>query len=778
MKKILKVALFSILFILIGFFFFIFIQIQLYIPRIKGTVSLDGLEAEVRITRDNWGIPHIFAQSENDLFFACGFVHAQDRMWQMELSRRAGFGRLSEIFGRRTVENDKFMRNIGLKEAVQKDFEKLSPRMKELLQSYSHGVNSWINTRHFNWPPEFMLLRYRPQAWEPLDSLVIKEIMALILCVDYQSEAMRGKLVKKLGPQKALQILEEGIGQAPSDIEGLFLAEGLSPFPSQGSNNWVLAGSRTESGKPLLANDPHLEISLPPIWYEVHLVCPGLNVIGVSIPGIPLVIIGHNESIAWGMTNSGVDVQDLYLEKINASRDSYLDGDEWKPLLKKEEMIKVKGQKQPERMEVSWTRRGPLVSPLIVKSHSPISLSWTIYEGGQAMEAFYLLNRAKTWQEFVEALKLFDAPSQNFVYADREGNIGYYLSGKIPLRSELAALFPFPGWKEEGAWKGFLEEEKKPYLFNPGQGFIVTANNKIVPNDFPYYLSFDWEAPFRAERIKELLSQKEKHNVDSFKKIQNDIFSKKGELFLPYALQIKAAERKAEEAIKILKGWDLLISSGKEPALYEAFMRFFPEETFKDELGEDFQSFNSFFRRKKAGLLRILSEQSSPWFDKKDTQEIETRDEIIKMSLERAYEWLEKNYGPSDNWDWTKINSFTFRHALGVVPIFKFFNRGPYPMDGDSFTVRVSSTSQNGTLAASYRQIIDLADFKNSVCVLSSGQSGHFRSRFYDDQIPLWIQAEYHPMLFDSKDIEARSVGTLKLGPLSKRKENSSLKKE
>jgi len=479
MKKLFKIFLLSILFLLIGFFFFIFIQIQSSIPRIKGAVTLYGLEAEAKITRDPWGIPHVFARSEKDLFFACGYVHAQDRMWQMELSRRAGFGRLSEIFGKRTVENDKFMRNIGLKEAVQRDFEKLSPAMKELIQSYSDGVNSWINSRKLNWPPEFMLLRFRPQAWEPLDSLVIKEIMALLLCVDYRSEAVRGRLVKKLGAKKSLQIMEEGIGSAYSEIEDLSLAEALGPHPSLGSNNWVLAGSRTESGKPLLANDPHLEISLPSIWYEVHLVSPGLNIIGVSIPGIPLVIIGHNESIAWGMTNSGVDVQDLYLERLNPSGDSYLDGDEWKPLLRKEETIKVKGRKQPERMEVSWTRRGPLVSPLIIKSQSPVSLSWTIYEGGQTMEAFYLLNRAKNWQEFVEALKLFDAPSQNFVYADKEGNIGYYLSGRIPLRTELAALFPFPGWKEEGAWKGILEEEKRPYLFNPGQGFIVTANNKM-----------------------------------------------------------------------------------------------------------------------------------------------------------------------------------------------------------------------------------------------------------------------------------------------------------
>jgi len=766
MKKIFRITLFSVLFILLGFLLFVFILLQRSIPRMKGTISLKGLAEEVRITFDNWGVPHVFAQNEKDLFLACGYIHARERMWQMELSRRAGFGRLSEIFGRKTLETDRLMRNLSFKEAAQRDFEKLSAAMKELLQSYSDGINSWMNSRTFNWPPEFMLLRRRPEPWGIMDTLIIKEIMAFLLCVDYQSEAMRGKLVKKFGAQKALQILEEGIASPISGIEEMSLPEGLIPISSQGSNNWVLAGSWTESGKPLLANDPHLEITLPPIWYEIHLVSPGLNAIGVSLPGAPLVIIGHNESIAWGMTNSYADVQDLYIEKIDSSGDLYLNGNEWKPLAKKEETIRIKDQNQPERMEIRWTERGPIVSPAVVKSQSPLSLSWTIYDGGRTMEAFYLLDKAQNWREFVEALKLFDAPSQNFVYADKEGNIGYYLSGKIPLRLEVAGLFPFPGWKEEGAWKGFLEEEKKPYLYNPGQGFIVTSNNKIIPDDFPYYLSFDWEAPFRAERIRELILQKQKHNIDSLGKIQNDIFSKKAELFLPYVLKIKSEDRKVKEALEMLKNWDLLLSSGKEPALYQAFMDFLYEETFKDELGQDFESFNSLFKRKKAGLLRILSDPLSPWFDKKETPVVETREEIIKMSLERAFEKLETSYGPSANWDWMKINSFPFRHALGQVSLLRFFNRGPYPMNGDDSTVRVAFSSLNGNVAASFRQIIDLADFKNSVFVLSSGESGNFLSRSYDDQIPLWIKGEYHPMLFDPKDIGARSAGSLKLKPL------------
>jgi len=766
MKKFFKIAIISAFFFLLGFLLLFLVQLNRSVPKIKGRVSLKSLNADVKIITDSWGVPHIFAQNEKDLFFACGYVHARDRMWQMELIRRAGFGRLSEIFGRRTLERDKFIRNLGLKEAAQRDYEKLSSEMKGLILSYSKGVNFWLDSRKFNWPPEFLLLRYRPQPWSPLDSLMVKEVMALLLCVDYQSEIMRAKLVKKLGPQKALQILEEGISIPFSETDDVSLSEWLISLPFQGSNNWVLAGSRTESGKPLLANDPHLEISLPPIWYEIHIICPGLNAIGVSFPGVPLVIIGHNESIAWGITNSAADVQDLYTEKLNSSKDMYLDEDEWKPLLKREERIKIKGEKEPERIEVSWTARGPLVSPYLIESENPLSLSWTIYEGGRTMESFYLLNKAQTWQEFVDALKLFDAPSQNFVYADKEGNIGYYLSGKIPIREEVAALFPFPAWKEEGKWKGFLEEEEKPNLYNPDEGFIVTANNKIILDDFPHYVSFDWEAPFRVERIRELLLQKEKHNVETLKIIQNDIFSKKGEFFLPYIREIKTPKGRSKEALEILKNWDLRMSSGKEAALYKIFMNFFHEEVFKDDLGEDYERFNTLFKRKQAGLLRILSDPLSPWFDKKETQVIETREEIIKTSLERAHEWLEEQYGSPDRWDWMEINSFRFQHSLGEVPLLKFLDRGPYPIGGDDFTVRIFfSTSRKRNWGVSYRQIIDLSDFDNSVCVLSSGESGHFLSRFYDDQIPLWLEGQYHPMLFDPDKIEAKQAGILTLKP-------------
>ncbi len=772
MKKLLKIATVSLLFVLLGFFLFLFFLFYNSLPKTKGKVSLKGLKAEVEIIRDSWGVPHIFAQNEEDLFFACGYVHAQDRMWQMELSRRAGFGRLSEIFGERTLERDRYLRAIGLKEAVQKDFADLTPELKELLLAYSRGINSWMDSRKFDWPPEFLILGYHPHPWNLEDTLVIKEIMALLLSVDYKSELGRAKLIKKFGPEKALQILEEGVELPSYDMKEGTLPEWLKSQNSQGSNSWVLSGQRTESGRPLLANDPHLEISLPSVWYEIHLRCPSLNVIGVSFPGIPIIAIGHNDSIAWGVTSSFADVQDLYIEKLNGSQDKYLDSEGWKPILKKEEKIRVKGRKEAEILEVLWTEQGPIISPHIVSSETPFSLKWTNYMGGRTAESFYLLNKAQTWDEFVKAMALFDSPSQNFVYADREGNIGYYLNGKIPRRPKEAALFPYPEWLEDGNWQGFLEEDEKPTVYNPPEGFIVNANNKIVPDGYPYYVSSNWLVSFRAERIKELLLQRNKHSVESLKKIQNDVFTKEGELFLPYILEIEASEQDVKKAREILRNWDSRLPSGAGAALYKIFMDIFQEEVFRDDLGEDFKSYKTLFKDRPAGLFRIIAEPFSPWFDKKETQHVETRDDIIRMSLEKACDWLRKKYGSSDRWDWKRINLIRFQHALGEVPVLKFLNRGPFFMEGDEYTVRAFFLTEDEQYwGASYRQVIDLSDFRNSVCVLTSGESGHFLSKYYDNQIPLWLDSQYHPMLFYPDEIKAKAKGILILKALKDKKD-------
>lgn len=738
-------------------------------PELQGKVALEGLDNNVEIIRDSWGVPHIFAQDEHDLVLACGYVHAQDRMWQMDLTRRAAFGRLSEVFGKDLLDQDKLVRTLGLGRAVLRDSETLSAKTKELLTAYSRGINNWLESRTWQWPLEFLVLRYRPEPWTIQDSLAIKEVMSLLLCMDFRSEAVRARLLKKFGAERAGEILEEEIadliGNAQAAIpRGLF---GAAEF--QGSNNWVLAGTRTETGKPLLANDPHLEISVPPVWYEIHLHCPTLNAVGVSLPGVPLVIIGHNAAIAWGITNSAADVQDLFVERIDLEGEKYLDQEGWKPLRKDIEEVKVRGRREPEHLEVRWTARGPVITPEAVKGDDVYSLRWTLHDGDRAFEAIYLLNKARNWEEFTQALRLFGVPSQNFVYADREGSIGYYLSGRIPLRPRQVGVFPSPGWAEEG-WQGDLEEEEKPHLFNPPQGYIITANHKMVPDGYPHYISVDWDVPFRARRIEELLLARKKHSLESMKRIQNDIFNRRADHFLPMIKSLSAGEgeKKLTEALRLMGDWDQEMSSGPGPALYEVFLQKLTEGVFGDELGEDLVDFDRNFRRKQAGLLRILKNAGSPWFDRVNTPAEETLGDILKTSLVQAFEWLEENQGPPQKWDWARLHALHYRHPLGSIFLFSFLNRGPFPVTGNAFTVKASYAFDYTTqYSASYRQIIDLSDWENSVCVLTSGQSGHFLSPFYDDQLPLWLNGEYHPMLFRRESIEAQATGILRLEPRS-----------
>ena len=770
MKSFPKKIVLVILLIILGFLFFFPAYFSLSKPKYKGNVVVPELKQEVKIIFDTWGVPHVYAETEKDLFFACGYIHANERMWQMDLTRRRGFGRLSELFGEALLENDKMVRVLGLKQAAFKDYELLSPQVKDVLDAYCQGVNAWLDSRNWKWPPEFSVLRYRPEPWSPLDTLIIKQLMAMLLCADFPSEVVRSNLVYRMGQEMALQVLEKGLSPPSFETEKISMSKFMELVYPQQSNNWILSGDRTMSGKPLMAVDPHLEINLPPIWYEMHLHSPTLNVIGVTIPGLPWVITGHNENIAWGLTNSTVDAQDLYVEKFNEAQDMYWEKDGWMPLVKQEEAIWIKGKKKPEIVEVLWTIRGPVISPHIVDSPSPISLKWTIHQGERVLEAGYLLNKAQNWDDFRAALSLFDSPSQNFGYADKNNNIGYYMSGKIPVRSDEAALFPFPSWRDGGEWKGYLDEDQKPKLYNPEEDLIVLANHNILPEDFPYYVSQDWDAPFRANRIKELLLQKEKHSMSSFQSIQGDIHSKKGELFFPFIQQLSEVEGKEKLAFDVLQDWNLQMDGGSAPALFDTFMHFLPEVIFQDELKDDFRSFDFFFRRKMAGALCILTEPESPWFDNKETPELETREDVIKSSLLKAYNRLDWLYGSPENWDWGKMNAIRYQHPLGRVFFLRFFNLNSYPSTGNAFTVKVNYlTAHKTSWSASSRQIFDLSDWDKSVCVLSSGQSGHFLSRFYDNQVSLWLRGDYHPMVYSRDEVDKNAAAILHLKP-SKRK--------
>ena len=770
MKKILKIGFIGITPFLAGFLLFIVLSFLLSKPIMNDQVSVPGIENRVEILTDSWGVPHVLAQNEEDLFFTCGYLHAKERMWQMEVMRRLASGRLSEIFGKKALGRDRFIRNLGLKEAANESLAKLYPRERDLINAYCRGINFWMESQGWIWPPEFLILRFRPEPWHPLDSLIIKEIMSMLLCVDYPSELLRGNVAKRLGAERALQILEAEIEEIPDEIREASVGELSDVFFGGGSNNWVVSGELTKSGKPLLANDPHLQIRFPPIWFEAHLRCPTINVVGVTIPGLPFVIIGHNENIAWGMTNSGIDVQDLYVEKLDESGDKYWTHGGWRPLSKKDEVFFVRGNGKPDRMTVNWTERGPIISPEIIKSLSPISLRWIIHDGGRELEAFYKLNKAANWDEFRDALALYSSPSQNIVYADLEGNIGYWLMGKVPLRQSNSALFPFPGWIESGQWHAFLKEKDKESIFNPEDGIIVTANNRILPSSFPHYLSVDWDLPLRAKRIRELLEKRDNHDIESFVNIQRDIYAKNSEVYFQVLEGLAEEEGDSGEALNILRSWDRQMGSGRAPLLYKTFCDILTEETLGDELGDDFHAFDFLFRRKNAGLMRILSDPQSPWYDDKNTPAVENQEEVVRLSLRKAIERLVREYGEDREWDWGAIHSLRYTHLLGEGRLFRFFNRGPYPVYGDAFTVNATfSKDLSTTHGPSYRQIIDLSDFGNSVCVITSGQSGHFLSRHYDDQISLWLEGQYHPMLFHQKDIEANTHGRLLFKPKEKR---------
>jgi len=766
MKRTLKLASLGLVFLLAGFIFFLVLFFRLSKPIMNDQVFVQGIKSPIQILTDKWGVPHVSAQNEEDLIFACGYLHAKDRMWQMDVMRRLGAGRLSEIFGERSLDRDRFMRCLGLKEAAQKSLAKLFPYERDLITAYCRGVNFWMDSQGWNWPPEFLVLRFRPEPWRPLDSLVIKEIMSMLLCVDYPSEFLRGNLAKRLGAEKALEVLEKEIGEVPEEVREVSLGQLSDLFFNGGSSNWVVSGTLTETGKPLLANDPHLQISVPPIWYEAHLQCPTINVTGVTIPGMPFVVIGHNENIAWGLTNSGIDVQDLFVEKLDDCEKNYWSQEGWKPLLKREEAVYVRGRKKPYVLTVNWTERGPIISPEIVQSLTPVSLRWSIHDGGREFGAFFMLNKARNWDEFRTALALYNTPSQNVVYADVEGNIGYWLMGKIPIRDSQSALFPFPGWEEKGRWEGYLKEGDKISVFNPDDGIIVTANNRIFPASFPHYLSVDWDLPLRANRIRELLESSENHSLESFMDIQKDIYSTNSEFIFRVLEGFVAKEQESGEYLDMLRSWDRQMNGGNAPLLYKTFLEFFIEETLKDELGEDFHAFDFLFRRKDAGVTRILEDPQSQWYDKKDTSSVESREDIVKQSLKKAIEHLLDEYGPAKEWDWGSVHSLHFTHLLGQSTFFRFFNRGPYPVYGDDCTVNATfSKDMSTTHGPSYRQIIDLSDLRNSVCVITSGQSGHFLSRHYDDQIPLWLEGQYHPMLFYQQDIEANACGRLFLRP-------------
>jgi penicillin amidase len=774
-------------------------------PQIDGTVQVDSLEAEAVVIRDRWGIPHIYASNAHDLFFAQGYVHAQDRFWQMEFWRRVGSGRVAEILGPSALESDRFIRTVGWHRTAAQELERLDDESQAVLEAYAEGVNAYISTHRGRLGLEFTLLRltgveFEPEPWTPLDTLCWAKVMAWDLGGNMDEELLRGHVAARLGVRAVNVLVPPYPADHPLIVPHPLTEASLEAVPraafethfveagkNGGSNSWAVSGDRTETGMPLLANDPHLGIQMPSIWYEIGLHCSPIgancpyNVVGASFAGSPGVIIGHNDRIAWGVTNLGPDVQDLFIERINPENpNQYEFQGQWLDMDIIREEIRVAGEEEPVVVFARLTHHGPLINDVAGGTEEewsfglqPLAFSWTALQPGTLVHSILLLDRAGNWEEFQEALSYWDVPGQNFVFADVEGNIGYQASGRIPIRASGDGSMPAPGWSGEYEWVDYIPFDELPHAFNPPEGYVATANNAVVGPDYPYLITKDWDPGYRALRVVELIEADPVLSPADMQAIQADSSPVWAREVLSHVRALSSDDPNLAEALDLLRTWDgRAVRDSAGAALFEATRLHLIERTFGDEMGEQL------LRRAQMSamdaLVSLLAEPTSQWFDDVTTPEVETRDHVLLAAVEAAVEELTDAQGQDKTrWRWGDLHTATFENQslgqCGIGLIEAIFNRGPVPVDGTIATLNNTGYSPDDpygvSTVPSYRQIVDLGDLTRSVAMHTTGQSGHAFHRHYDDMVDPWRNVEYHRMLWTREDVEADAAGVLTLAP-------------
>jgi penicillin amidase len=758
------------------------------LPRVRGTVTLPGLSAPVEVVRDRHAVPHIYAESSEDALFALGFVHAQDRLFQMDFQRRVGAGRLSEVLGEATLETDRFLRTLGVYRVAERTLPNLSAETQGALEAYSMGVNAFLEGRRGALPPEFLILGYEPEPWTSADSLVWLKMMAWDLGGNWDDELLRARLLKVLPPERVAELWPPYPGDAPVALpEFSALYEGLpldalwagSPKPlppGAGSNSWALAGEGSVTGAPLLANDPHLGLQTPALWYLAHLSAPGLEVTGATLPGLPLVVLGRTDRFAWGFTNAAPDTQDLFIEQLGPG-ERYRTPDGWEYLRVREEIVRVKGQPDVP-LTVRETRHGPLISDVSAAAAEvagdegaqyALAFAWTsLRDDDLSMQAGLELNQAQNWDDFTEALRNFHAPQQNIVYADTGGNIGLYAPAKVPIRTAGDGLVPVPGWTGTYDWTGFVPFDELPHVFNPPSGQIVTANHKLVPDSYPYLLTHDWSEPYRAERISALLGAQDRHSLGSFRDLQADQLSGMANDFLPFLLSVQVEDAEARALQDQLSGWDgTMVAAAPEPLIFSAWYRAFTQLVLEDELGalfEDYWGFRPLF------FYNVIRGQRH-WCDNVETLERESCELLAATALGQASQTLRERYGDDpERWRWGEPHYADHDHIVfGETPLARLFNLR-VPNGGDPFTVNAARYAIEGDGAAQttgpgFRALYDLADLRRSRFIQPTGQSGNPLSRHYRDFLGRWAEIEYLPMVTAREQVEEGALGTLTLTP-------------
>jgi len=827
--KAFKLTLILVLVLLVSLAGFVTYIVPRSFPLESGTIQLPGLKTEVKVQHDQFGIPHIWATNSHDLFMAQGYVHAQDRFWQMDFWRHVGSGRLAEMFGKSSVDTDKYLRTMGWARVAQQEIAQLDSQIKADLQAYADGVNNYLaEHQDSTLSLEYAVLKllnhnYKPEPWQPLHSITWGKVMAYDLGRNLGQEVERTILLKTLTPAQVEELFPpypedhpviapnfkigeggreewgrggvisssitptiEAISKQAIALEKLSFSTGVGI----GSNNWVISGQRTNTGKPILANDPHLSAQMPSIWYEVGLHCTPqsaecpYNVTGFSFAGMLGVIVGHSDRIAWGVTNTQSDVMDLYIEKLNPDNlNQYQVNGKWVDMQLLKETIQVAGS-QPIVQTIRYTRHGPILSDVSRRQFSQnqrveippnhaVALRWTALEPSRLIYAIPEINRAQNWQEFRVAVRDFDVPSQNMVYADVEGNIGYQMPGKIPIRAKGDGRYPVPGWTNEYEWRGYIDFEQLPRSFNPPQGYVATANN-LVANNYPYPITTDWVYGYRAQRITEMISQvKQPISLIDVQHIQGDTKNLNAQTLIPLLRSISFDTSHLVAAHKLLLNWNLQLEMESPAAvLFEVFWKHLLADTFHDQLPKDY--FPDGGDRWYAVVRNLVTQINNPWWDNRNTPAVENLDQILRQAFTEAVDELESTQSKDpNNWRWGKLHTVTFRNATlgksGVAPIEALFNRGAFPTSGNGETVNANRWKANKSYEVtdipSMRMIVDLSNLDNSLAIHSPGQSGHAFHPHYIDMVNRWRKIEYHPMLWSEKTITANTASTLRLIP-------------
>jgi len=758
------------------------------LPQISGTLDIYGLKDPVTINRDKWGVPHIQAAHLEDLFFAQGFVHCQDRLWQMELNRRIATGTLSEIFGDLTVDTDRLSRTLGFQRLGEQDWELQSDGAKQAIQSYVQGINAYLNHLDTPTPLEFSLVKFTPEEWTREDTMAISHMMLWQLSHAWYGETIRSQMIDAVGDEHAaeleIQYTPDNPIQLPEGIEFNKLVKGSlkkasGPFlkNSQGSNGWVISAEKSATGSPILCNDMHLALTLPSIWYHNHLRSKDLNVTGVSIPGLPLVLVGHNDHIAWGATLSYNDCEDLFVEKLSEDDQQYEFKGKMQDLTVLPELIKVKDGLTVQQT-VKITHHGPIISDFI-NTREEMALQSKSLQPVQSITGWYQLNFATGWDEFVASIKLIEAPSLNIVYAD-EKNIGYFNSGRVPVRAKGDGRLPAPGWTGKYEWKGEIPFEEMPHALNPSKGYLITCNNKVISDDYPHYLGENFMNGFRARRLEQYFAEHDKITMEMCQQMQLDYQSLAAPLFIEHYhdLTITDANPNVKRAFDKMMSWDGLVTPGSAAAaIYEVTRRIAIRTLLEKHLGEDLTDIflgvglhpillpsHEFYAQDIVVLLRLLDAENSWWIEHAGGKE-----QFLITSFKRAFEWLMDHLGTDINkWQWGRFHRITFDHALSSQePLNRVFSRGPYPVGGDSETPnQMAHTPENygvTSWAPSWRQIVDLGDLTRSLWMYAPGQSGQLASAHYDDLIKSWLDGTYNSLLWTRGQIENNESGELKL---------------